>query len=270
MAGEARLRGQVAIVTGGSGGIGWATCLALLAAEASVTVVDVIEERVQAVTAGACAHLGAATGDRTLGLVLDVRREEDMARMAEATVARFGRIDLLVAAAGILRARGAPPRLVAQTTPEEWDEVLDTNLRGVFLANRAVLPAMLRQHAGQIVNVASVQGRQGHAYDAAYCASKAGVIGLSESLAEEVRAEGVRVHVVLPDAVETPMWEQNGPIPRPPAMLPAGRVAEFILYLLTLPEDTVLISPVIAPFQRRRRGGAARPLPQTDQEGTTR
>ncbi|HEV8440145.1 MAG TPA: SDR family NAD(P)-dependent oxidoreductase [Methylomirabilota bacterium] len=254
-----RLKGQVAIVTGACGGIGRATCLALAAEGATVSVVDVAPERVQALVNELEAQAdGEGAAPRFLGLALDVRRESDMHEMAAATLAGFGRIDILVAAAGVLRPKGTPPRLLAQMPLSEWDEVLDTNLRGVFLSNRAVLPVMIRQRAGQIVNVSSVQGRQGHAYDSAYCASKFGVIGLSESLAEEVRGDGVRVQVLLPDAVETPMWSQNGPIPPPAAMLPAARVAEFIVYLLTLPEDTVLVSPVIAPFRRRRRTSAAR------------
>jgi NAD(P)-dependent dehydrogenase (short-subunit alcohol dehydrogenase family) len=113
---------------------------------------------------------------------------------------------------------------------------------------------MTRQRAGAIVNISSVSGRTGRAFDAAYCASKFGVIGLSESLAEEVRQYGIRVSVVLPDAVDTPMWDQNlRIIPRPPHLLRPERVAQLILILLTLPADTILVNPVIAPFQGRRR-----------------
>lgn len=257
-----RLGGQVAIVTGGSGGIGRATCVALADEGATVVVVDVTEAGAREVSEALSTR--AAAGSH-LGLALDVRREADMGAMAETALERFGRVDILVAAAGILRPKGMPPRLLAQMQPDEWDAVIDTNLRGVFLSNRAVLPAMIRQRAGQIVNVSSVQGRQGRAYDSAYCASKFGVIGLTESLAEEVRADGIRVHVVLPDAVETSMWEQNGPIGRPPNLLPPSRVADFIVYLLTLPDDTVLVGPVIAPVSRRRRAGGGRPPARADE-----
>ncbi len=257
-----RLGGQVAIVTGGSGGIGRATCVALADEGATVVVVDVTEAGTREVSGALSARVASGAH---LGLALDVRREADMRAMADAALERFGRIDVLVAAAGILRPPGTPPRLLAQMHPDEWDAVIDTNLRGVFLSNRAVLPTMVRQRAGQIVNVSSVQGRQGRAYDSAYCASKFGVIGLTESLAEEVRADGVRVHVVLPDAVETSMWEQNGPIGRPPNLLAPSRVADFIVYLLTLPEDTVLVGPVIAPVPRRRRAGGGRPPAPADE-----
>lgn len=248
-----RLQGQIAVVTGAGGGVGRATCEALAHAGASIVAVDLDQQRVRQV----CEELKSLEGRRGaqqfLGLGLDVRRESDMQQMAEEALTHLGRIDILVAAAGILRAKGAPLRLLAHMPLHEWDEVLDTNLRGVFLSNRAVLPTMIRQKSGQIVNISSVSGRQGRAYDAAYCASKFAVIGLSESLAEEVRSDNIRVHVLLPDAVDTPMWNQNGPVPRPPVMLPATRVAEFIVYLLMLPEDTILVSPIIAPFQRRRR-----------------
>jgi short-subunit dehydrogenase len=112
---------------------------------------------------------------------------------------------------------------------------------------------MIRQRKGNIVNLSSVAGRQGRAHDAPYCASKFGVIGMSEALAEEVSRLGVRVQVVLPDAVRTPIWEQNGPIPCPEDALPPERVAELILTMVTLPWDSVMGSVTIAPFKTRRR-----------------
>ena len=193
-----------------------------------------------------------------MGLELDVRREDAVGRAVDAATARFGRIDILVTCAGILRAAGSAPKPLVQIDPAEWDAVIETNLRGVFLTNRAVLRGMIARRRGQIVNLSSTSGRVGRALDSAYCASKFGVIGLSEALAEEARPYGVRVHVVLPDAVDTPMWQQNGPIAAPPDALPPERVADLIVYLLTLPEDTVLVSPVIAPFRTRRRTTQAR------------
>jgi NAD(P)-dependent dehydrogenase (short-subunit alcohol dehydrogenase family) len=112
---------------------------------------------------------------------------------------------------------------------------------------------MIAQGSGQIVNVSSTSGRQGRALDGAYCASKAGVIGLTESLAEEVRQLGIRVQCVLPDAVETPLWRQNGAIPPPPDILPPSRVADVIVYLLALPADTVIVNATVAPLRRGRR-----------------
>jgi len=248
------LVGQSAIVTGGAGGIGLATALLLARAGAAVTIVDV-----DAARAGAAADEVRAAGAAAdaLAMALDVRKAADMETMAREVLAARGRIDILVAAAGILRGESGRPRMLHETTAEAWDRVIDINLTGTYLANRAVLPAMLERKHGNIVNISSTSGRHGLAYDSAYCASKFGVIGLSESLAEEVRPQGVRVQVVLPEVVDTPMLAQNGPLFRPREMLHADRVAAFILHLIALPGDMVLVNPVIGPFRGGRRSGAA-------------
>ena len=241
------LRGRVVVVTGATSGIGLAICEAALQAGATVTAV------------GRRPHpLAADVGpDRLLALSLDVRRPEDMATMAEQTLAAFGRIDVLVASAGLLRT--GPPTTVERLPVEEWDTVLETNLRGVFLSNRAVLPAMLAQHAGVIVNLSSTSGRKGLAYDSAYCASKFGVIGFSEALAEEVGPRGIKVQVVLPGPVDTPVWTQNDPVPPPPTMLAPERVAEVVLRVVTLPSDMVVTPLEVVPVGRRgRRSGDRR------------
>jgi NAD(P)-dependent dehydrogenase (short-subunit alcohol dehydrogenase family) len=180
-----------------------------------------------------------------MGLALDVCREQDAAEMVQKTLDRFGHIDILVTCAGILRARGSSLKTLRDMSVEEWDEVLETNLKGVFLTNRAVLPTMMHQNRGDIINLSSTSGRKGLAYDSAYCASKFGVIGLSEALAEEAREYGIRVQVVLPGAIDTPMWGQNGPLPRPPELLPAARVADLIVCMLTLADGVILVSPAI-------------------------
>jgi NAD(P)-dependent dehydrogenase (short-subunit alcohol dehydrogenase family) len=173
--------------------------------------------------------------------------------MARQVLVRYGRIDILVAAAGILRpANGAIRQLVSMPLAE-WREVVETNLTGMFLADRAVLPHMLAQGKGQIINVSSTSGRRGYAYDAAYCASKFGVIGLTESLAAEVRPHGIRVHLLLPGAIETPMWEQNGPIPRPEQVLPVAQVADLVAFLAALPLDTEYPETVIEPRRAAER-----------------
>jgi NAD(P)-dependent dehydrogenase (short-subunit alcohol dehydrogenase family) len=131
--------------------------------------------------------------------------------------------------------------------------VVGTNLKGTFLVNRAILQKLLPQRAGQIVNLSSTSGRQGRPLDSVYSASKAGVIGLSESIAEEVRPFGIRVQVILPDAVDTPLWQQNGPLTLPPpGSLPPERVAEVIALCLALPPDMTLENIVIEPFRKRK------------------
>jgi len=234
--------GQVAIVTGGASGIGLAVSRGLVQAGAHVMIVDSRREAI----AGAVAEIGdGAAPDSIRGLELDVRQPGDMAMMREETLAGWGRIDILVACAGIMRGVPGRPQTVRDTPADAWDRVIDTNLTGVFLSNKAVLPVMQQQKSGNIINLSSTSGRRGLAFDAAYCASKFGVIGLSESLAEEVRPQGIRVQVVLPEAVDTPMLDQNGPLPRPAAMLTADQVADLILHLLRLPPDTVMLSPVL-------------------------
>jgi 3-oxoacyl-[acyl-carrier protein] reductase len=176
-----------------------------------------------------------------------------MAQRASRTVERFGGIDTLVAAAGILRTSGEP-RTVVDTSYEEWRAVVDVNLTGTFLSNRAVLAHMLKRGSGDIVNISSTTGRQGRAFDAPYAASKFGIIGLSESLAEEVGRRGVRVQTLLPDAVRTSLWDQSGTTAlKPPHMLSPDRVAEFVLYLITLPRDAFLLNPMLYPLNVRTK-----------------
>ncbi|MBA3015707.1 MAG: SDR family oxidoreductase [Proteobacteria bacterium] len=243
------LSGQVAIITGGSIGIGYCTAVALARAGVKVVLVSRDQDRVD----GAVAELLQDSVEaEALGLALDVKNPTDMETMAMLTMERFGRIDILITAAGVLRVGSGVPRTLAQMPVTEWDDVLTTNLRGVFLANRAVIPAMLRQRAGQIVNLSSTSGRKGLAFDAAYCASKFGVIGLTESLAEELRTSGIRVHSLLPGAIDTGMWDQNGPLPPPEDLLPPERVAACIHALLLLPEDVVFDAPVIEPLKRHQ------------------
>jgi len=244
------LAGQTAIVTGGASGIGRATGLSLARLGAAITLVD-LNERLAEEAARDLRQFPHAV--EPLVLRLDIRREADMAEMARLTLARFGRIDILVHSAGILRGTGSKPKLLAEVEMAEWEEVIATNLTGTFLCNRAVLAAMMEQRSGQIINISSTSGLKGRPLDAVYCASKFGIMGLSQSLAEEVRNFGIRVQVVAPDAIDTPMWDQNGPI-RPPAdALPADRVADLIAYMVTLPLDTILGEVIIAPFRTRRR-----------------
>lgn len=246
------LGAQVAIVTGGGSGIGRATCRALSRDGVSVIVVDIDKG---AIDQTIC-ELAAVRGEEaSMGIVADVRKENDLDEMVRRALGKFGRIDVLVHSAGILRGKGRSPKILAQISTDEMNEVIDTNLKGTFLCNRAILPVMIRQRAGKIINISSTSGRKGRAFDSVYCASKFGVIGLSESLAEEVRQYGIKVQTVLPDAVKTPFWDQNGPIPVPEYALAPERVAELIMYMLKLPEDTMVENIVISPFPIRKRKG---------------
>lgn len=240
------LRGRVAVVTGGTSGIGLTTCAALLAEGVVIALVGRDPEHVQHAVDSLRHEIrdGAA-----LGLVADVRKEEDIEQMAADTIKHFGTIDILVACAGT----GTTPKMVAgkssaRLTLEDWNLVLDTNLKGLFLCAKAVLPTMIERRRGEIISVASARGSlRGLPFAAAYCASKFGVIGLTESLADEVRHYGIRVQTVLPDVTDTKLLHQTSVAGGLGALLSPADVAEFIVRMLKLPSDAVLDRPVLAP-----------------------
>lgn len=243
-------QGKVAIITGGSSGIGRAVSLALAKEGAAVVVVGRNKERIRkAVEEVEAGSISWGFPRRVVGLDLDVCREEDMERMAERTLSHFGRIDILVASAGILRSESRGPTPLMHTTTEEFDRVIETNLKGVFLSNRAVARALIEQRAGQIINISSLSGRQALPFDAPYCASKFGVIGFTQSIAEELRPYGVRVQLVLPGSTDTPIWAQNKPVPRAANVLPVERIADLILFVLAWPENSLFEQVIIAPLR---------------------
>jgi NAD(P)-dependent dehydrogenase (short-subunit alcohol dehydrogenase family) len=245
------LADRVVIITGAGSGIGRATARTCAAQGARLALVDLHDEGLATLRAELAEQ--GVTEDRVLTLTASIREEADMQRMAADTLARFERIDALVACAGLLRV-GSQLTTVADTTLEAWNAIVETNLTGTFLSNRAVLPAMMAQREGDIINISSTSGLKGRPFDGSYCASKFGIVGLTESLAEEVNRYGIRVQTVLPDAVATPLWDQNGPgALKPSQTLPPERVGEFIAYLLAMPRDSYLMNPVIAPFKARSR-----------------
>ena len=251
-----RLKDMSVIVTGGASGIGRATAEMLAQCGAQVMVADLKQGNVDL----AVAEIKRTEQGAVRGVACDVRRSADCEHAVNAAVEYFGRLDALVHCAGILRPAGSRPRPLHELDDDEYDAVVETNLKGTFLMNRAALRPMIAQRNGQIVNLSSTSGRKGRPLDSVYSASKAGVIALSESAAEEVRAFGVRVQVILPDAVDTPLWKQNGAVSAaPPQSLPAERVAELVVFCLALSPDTTCENLVIAPFRTRigRRAGAA-------------
>lgn len=238
-------------VTGASSGIGKACGNLLASFDSKVVLVDINQEKLDNTVIEIKKNIDNSAS--IFGLKLNVCDEAAMKEMAAQTLAKFGRIDCLIASAGILRI-GNKLRTVIDTPLSEWETILQTNLTGTFLSNQAVLPTMIAQKQGDIVNISSVSGRQGRAFDAAYCASKFGIIGFSESLAEEVAAYGIRVQTILPDAVDTPLWDQNSPQSMRAALaLPPERFAQLILHLITLPCDAFMLNTVIAPFKGRKK-----------------
>jgi SDR family mycofactocin-dependent oxidoreductase len=201
------LDGRVAIVTGGGRGQGRAHALALAREGASVVVCDVLQDMATvpyplstAADLDATVAAVRATGAACSGVRADVRSSADMSALAESTLSEFGRIDILVANAGI-----AGVSTIAAMGDAEWDTMIAVNLGGVFKAMRAVVPHMVRAGYGRIVATSSVVGRQGSPNIGHYVAAKWAVIGLVKSLALEVAASGVTVNAVCPAAVSTPM-----------------------------------------------------------------
>jgi 3-oxoacyl-[acyl-carrier protein] reductase len=187
-------KSRVAIVTGGTRGIGRATVRALAADGWAVVLTGRDAERVEA----AARDLG--TEGSVLGVVADVGRGEDVQWMVSQAQERFGRIDLLVNNAGITR-----DALLVRMKDADWDEVLGVNLRGAFQALRAVARVMMRQRSGRIVNVASTAGAMGTAGQANYSAAKAGLVGLTKSAARELAHWGILVNAVAPGLIDTDM-----------------------------------------------------------------
>jgi 3-oxoacyl-[acyl-carrier protein] reductase len=193
---DAPLEGKVAIVTGGSRGIGAAIARWLAERGAGVVVSARDADRL----AAAVKDLEGLPGT-VHGLPADVARREDVDRLVEETRARLGRVDILVNNAGITR-----DGLLLRMKDDDWDAVMDVNLRGAFLMTRAVTKAMVRQKSGgRIVNVASTAGAMGNAGQANYSAAKAGLIGLTKSAARELAHWKILVNAVAPGLIDTEM-----------------------------------------------------------------
>jgi 3-oxoacyl-[acyl-carrier protein] reductase len=202
-----RFAGRTAIVTGGAAGIGRGIAERLAAEGARLSLWDHDPTALAATAAALDARYAATTGP-VHSVMLDVTDADAVAAATEAaTTALHGRIDILVANAGI----SGPNGPVADYPIAEWNRVIAVNLNGVFYCNRAVVPHMQRNGYGRIVNIASIAGKEGNPYAAAYSASKAGVIGLTKALGKELAGTEIRVNCVTPAAVRTAIFDQMTP-----------------------------------------------------------
>lgn len=225
-----RFEEQVALVTGGSRGIGKAVALALGRHGAEVVVAARGIEDARAVAL----EIGAA-GGRARGIRIDVTDDGSVAEATQAVLKDYGTIPLLVNNAGIAR-----DILLVRMKQEDWDAVLETNLKGVYRTCRALLPSMIRSRYGRIVNVSSVVAASGNPGQVNYCAAKAGLEGFSRSLAREVGSRGITVNCVAPGFIETDMTRDLGDDIRQAmlAQIPVRRfgtpqdVAAAVLFLL--------------------------------------
>ncbi len=191
------LAGKVALVTGGAQGIGRAIGLMVARNGADVAVSDINME-----TARSTADEIEKMGRRALIIEANVARFEDGERMVRETVDTLGRIDILINNAGIAR-----DKLLLRMSEEDWNMVLDINLKGAFNCTRSAVRYMAKQKSGRIVNIASVVGLMGNAGQANYAASKAGLIGFTKSVAREVASRGITVNAVAPGYIDTPMTQ---------------------------------------------------------------
>ncbi len=188
--------GRTAVITGGAAGIGLAIAQRLIASGGRVSVWD----RDAAALDNAKVHLTAGIDTR----VVDVADAASVDAAAQAAAAALGRIDALVCSAGIT----GPNTTTWDYPVDAWRQVMEVNVNGVFLCNRAIVPLMLKQDYGRIVNIASVAGKEGNPNASAYSTSKAAVIGLTKSLGKELARTGVRVNCVTPAAVKTAIFDQ--------------------------------------------------------------
>jgi 3-oxoacyl-[acyl-carrier protein] reductase len=192
-----KLEGKVALVTGAAQGIGKVVALLLARNGADIVVSDInlgkAEETVNEIK---------SIGRKALSFKGDVANWSDVERMVETILEKFAKIDILVNNAGITR-----DKLILRMTEEDWDAVLDVNLKGTFHCTKAVVRHMAKQRSGKIVNIASVVGEMGNAGQANYSASKAGVIGLTKTVAREFAQRGININAIAPGYIQTPMTD---------------------------------------------------------------
>ena len=205
------LEGKVALVTGAARGIGRAIAIGLAHAGCDVAVTDIAQSQdgITVYPLGSDAELAVTAGQirklgrKTTAIQTDVTKGDDVEQMMEAIEERLGGLDILVANAGIIMAGPVASMSVAQ-----WDRIFEVNVKGVFLCARSVIPRMAKRGGGRIVNIASVAGKTGRAGLAAYCASKASVISLTQSMAEELGPMQIAVNAICPGYLKTAMFTQ--------------------------------------------------------------
>jgi NAD(P)-dependent dehydrogenase (short-subunit alcohol dehydrogenase family) len=216
-----KMQDRIVLITGAGRGIGRATAL-LMAREGADIILDAEFPDEIEIVAGEVRALGR----RALPVVADMREEQSVGRLIQTAMREFGRIDSMVYSAGV-----AFHGRVADLSTLDWDHNFGVNIRGMFLLTRALLPIMLDQGAGTIVNISSKLGKEGSATRTAYSSSKHAVIGFTESVALEMKSQGIRVNVICPGPVATPLRAKNYPNEDPSTIASAEEVARVILFL---------------------------------------
>ena len=241
------LAGRAALVTGASSGLGRTTAIALTQAGADIAIVARSEEELESVREEI-----TKIGRRALALPVDLASTKETVEAVRRTVESLGRLDVLVNAAGT-----DVPGTVEELDIGGWDRTLAVNLRAPFLLSKAAFPHMREVGGGTIINISSVAGKKGWANASAYCASKFGLTGFTEALADEGKEHGIRAMVLYPGAMAT-HWGAFSPEERrtneleeapPTRVLPPERVADLIVWLAASPPEFVLTEGVVLPIE---------------------
>jgi NAD(P)-dependent dehydrogenase (short-subunit alcohol dehydrogenase family) len=236
------LQGKVVLVTGAGSGLGEATARAFANAGCSVVCIDINGEAAERVRRDL-----ANQDTKSIALQCDVSNAEAVFKRVEAVDAHFGRLDIVVNCAAIDHTLS-----VDEMTIEQWDQVINVNLRGPFLLAKAALPLMRRQHSGHIINVASTAATRAWANASAYHASKWGLVGFSRGLGVEGRADGIRVTTIIPGGMRTHFFdrfaEQHIPMPEQQNLQDPANVARVIVFATQGPPESALQEVIITPM----------------------
>ncbi len=241
--------GKVVVITGGSSGLGEATARHLAAEGAAVVLGARRTERMQALTEEV-----TAKGGKAIFLATDVTRRGDVAKLVDAAVANFGRIDVMLNNAGLM-----PSSTLDRLKVEDWDQMIDVNIKGVLYGIAAALPHMQRQKSGHFINVSSVAGHKVHAGGAVYSATKHAVRALSEGLRQEVKPFNIRTTIISPGAIATELTDS---ITEPDVQaymkkvyqsaIPADAFARAVAYAISQPDEVdineILFRPTTQEF----------------------